>query len=506
MPKGQSLYDWCKENNKEYLLKEWDTEENAKKGWNTKNVACKCNKLAHWICKDYKHPFDAYVGNRTRRGDNCPYCSDHRLWPGFNDLEWIVPNICKEWDYEENLKKHNEDVDKGVDDPHPAIPSQILWGSKTKVYWKCKKGHTSFKSPNERHTKKDGSFSACNICADETRAKERRKTRSAKNKLAELVPESINEWVDSENHLTPFDVSCHSKELVHWKCKRGHEFDKRVTDRVTKENGKLRLRRCGECTKYARTSIAEQIIYYYVKKVFPDTINTYKRLGFEIDVFIPSLNIGIEYDGSYYHKNTLEKDNIKDTKAIEKGIQLYRFRPEMLPDTIASKRITIEEDNQGVVEGLKEFFSLINVDVPDIDFNRDYNEICSLFKLRTGRRVSETELIKEWDYDLNTIDPSFISEKETKIQVYWKCTNPESDHPSFLSSPYNRSVRHTHCPICSNSKALRKRKKVRNIETGEVFESISAAEMKYGKPGNTSISNCCRKKTKTAYGYHWEYV
>ena len=493
------------ENNRIDILFEWDTEENAKEGWSMTTVACKSNKYAHWKCSEHKHPYRAYIGNRTRRNDGCPYCSDHRLWPTFNDLETIVPGICEEWDYEENAKQNAKDLANGVSNPCPKAPSEILWGSGIRVHWKCKNGHTSYLSPNERHTKKDGSFSKCDDCAKEQRAKQRRKTRAKKNNLAALVPEVVDEWVYSEHHLTPSDVSCHSKEMVHWKCKKGHEFDKRVTDRITKENGELRLRKCGECFKFARTSIAEQIIYYYVKKVFPDAINTYKKLGFEIDVFIPSIDIGIEYDGSYYHKDTLEKDNIKDAMAKEKGVTLYRFRPESLPDTVSSKRITIEENNQGAIDGLREFFSAINIQAPSMDFDRDCNDIYEVFKNRTGRRITETDLIKEWDYDLNTIDPSFISEKETKIQVYWKCSKPERGHPSYVSSPYNRSVRHTHCPICANIDAPRKRKRVRNIEKNEEFDSISAAERKYGKPGNTLISKCCRHIIETAYGYHWEF-
>lgn|GEM_PF-3872317 len=65
----------------------------------------------------------------------------------------------------------------------------------------------------------------------------------------------------------------------------------------------------------------------------------------------------------------------------------------------------------------------------------------------------------------------------------------------------------TTSPKCSLQRIVNKQKKqVRNIETGEVFSSISDAEAHYGKPKNTSISCCCRGKFKTAYGYHWEFV
>ena len=57
----------------------------------------------------------------------------------------------------------------------------------------------------------------------------------------------------------------------------------------------------------AKTSFNEQAIYYYVRKYFNDCINRYREKGFEIDVYIPSLKLGIEYDGYPWHNDT-EKD------------------------------------------------------------------------------------------------------------------------------------------------------------------------------------------------------
>ena len=48
--------------------------------------------------------------------------------------------------------------------------------------------------------------------------------------------------------------------------------------------------------------------------LFPDAQNRKKFGRTELDIFIPSVNIGIEYDGAYWHKN----NTIKDLKKIEK--------------------------------------------------------------------------------------------------------------------------------------------------------------------------------------------
>ena len=501
--KHQSFFQWCQLNDRGDLLSEWDYEENSKCGIFPDNIGCKStSKTVNWICPSGHH-YDAYVANRTKRGDSCPYCSNHRLLVGYNDLAHIAPGICEEWDYQKNGEKHTEDVSRGKKNPHPSSPEEIMYGSSTKVYWKCKKGHESYSSPNARKVGMDGSFADCDRCADESRVYNRRKTIAGKKNLAVLVPQVIDEWIYSEHDLVPEDVSCNSTELVHWKCKKGHEFDKRVTERVSLAGGRYFLHQCSECARYQRTSIAEQICFYYISSVLPDAVNPYKELGFEIDIYIPSLRIGFEYDGSYTHRNRLDKDNEKDDMAANNGIRLFRMRPAILPNTNSAQRITIKETTQGVIDGLIQFFTIIGVSAPPMDINKDYDEIMKIFSDRTGKSIVYSALIDEWDYDKNTIDPKFITSKESHIKVWWKCPK---GHPSYQSVPYNRTARHTGCPICANNRFRKStQKKVRNIETGEIFESITEAEKKYGKPGNTSISCCCRGRYKKAYDYHWEY-
>ena len=46
-------------------------------------------------------------------------------------------------------------------------------------------------------------------------------------------------------------------------------------------------------------------------------------------------------------------------------------------------------------------------------------------------------------------------------------------------------------------------RKVKCVETGEIFNNISDAAKKYN---TTHISDVCRNKRKIAGGYHWEYV
>ncbi len=52
----------------------------------------------------------------------------------------------------------------------------------------------------------------------------------------------------------------------------------------------------------SQTSFPEQGIFFYMNKRYV-TENRYLFHNHEIDVFIPSLSVGIEYDGEYYHSS-----------------------------------------------------------------------------------------------------------------------------------------------------------------------------------------------------------
>ena len=78
------------------------------------------------------------------------------------------------------------------------------------------------------------------------------------------------------------------------------------------------------------TSLRELEVYYFVCKFFPDSINRYKinytNKNVEVDIFIPSLRLVIEYDGSYWHKNKIDIDNLKNKKLNELGYKVLRIR------------------------------------------------------------------------------------------------------------------------------------------------------------------------------------
>ena len=204
-----SLYDYCKENNSEYILREWHPTKNG--GLNPANVSFGSGKKVWWKCKK-GHEWEAKVANRTKRESNsCPYCRNRKLLVGYNDLATTHPWIAKEWHPTKNgdLK-----------------PSDFITGSGVKVWWQCKDGH-EWKTSICSRTKQNSTN--CPDCFSKRVVKGR-------NDLATTHPELIKEWHPTKNRdLNPSKVSFGSRTKVWWQCEHGHEWEASIANR-TKEN------------------------------------------------------------------------------------------------------------------------------------------------------------------------------------------------------------------------------------------------------------------------------
>ncbi len=97
-----------------------------------------------------------------------------------------------------------------------------------------------------------------------------------------------------------------------------------VIDYCRKHNFKIRRQ-----TNY---SVVETKLFKYVKSLYPETLqgDWPENLGFEIDVYIPSLKFGFEMDGLYHHSKEDVKGRhlMKTVSALEKGISLMHFTDE----------------------------------------------------------------------------------------------------------------------------------------------------------------------------------
>ena len=127
-------------------------------------------------------------------------------------------------------------------------------------------------------------------------------------------------------------------------------------------------------------SLDEAAIAYYVGKAYPDAISSYTPEwlnGKEVDIYIPSLNIGIEFDGSY-HKNrkTFEKDLEKNKLCKDHGMKLTRVRVPGLPKMISNEYLCVIQavgaGRKSKENTIKQVLQSIGVkNMPEIDTIKD---------------------------------------------------------------------------------------------------------------------------------------
>ena len=134
--------------------------------------------------------------------------------------------------------------------------------------------------------------------------------------------------------LKPSEVSYGSGKKVWWVCPKKHEYKASIMHRSHGTE-------CPECNAGRQTSFAEQATYYYVKMLYPDAVSRYTASflnRMELDIYIPSIKLAIEYDGEAWHgKNTLKREERKYKICKKNKIKLIRLREKMpeFPNDIA---------------------------------------------------------------------------------------------------------------------------------------------------------------------------
>jgi len=106
------------------LASEWHPTKNG--DLTPYDVTSNSGTVAWWVCqKEKNHQWTAIIASRNR-GAGCPYCSGHKMSQK-NCLAVVNPYLLAEWDYERN---------------HNLSPYNMSYGSRTMVWWKCRKEHS----------------------------------------------------------------------------------------------------------------------------------------------------------------------------------------------------------------------------------------------------------------------------------------------------------------------------------------------------------------------------
>lgn len=176
------------------------------------------------------------------------------------------------------------------------------------------------------------------------------------------------------------------------------------------------------------TSLREQVIFYYIQKFYSDAENRYKHPAVgELDIYISSANLAIEYDGGYWHKSRLSRDNEKNERANKAGIRLIRIREYKLTKTRAPFGEIYLPKNTGNlydVSFLNQIFrelgilienkDLMDYTIDENDYKRNLPEIYSrIYDVPVEKSLEDMCGVEFWDTEFNgDLVPSNIPSDE----------------------------------------------------------------------------------------------
>lgn len=381
-------------------------EPELSKEWSTKNspleptmIGPGTHKKVFWKGK-CGHEWEASVRSRVR-GAGCPYCSHNIILPGFNDLKTIFPELAEEWS------------DKNL----PLLPSQVAPFANRKVWWRCKNGHEwntlistrayGSKCPycsglftlkgfndfatlhpdlasewsdknypltpdaiNERSTK--NVWWKCHVCGHEWKGvvKARvhgricpvcaeREVLQGYNDLATTDPVLLEEWDYILNSdIRPTQISRNSMRPVWWKCKFGHSWKDKVSNRT------IAHKNCKTCEMEFRRVLPQLLILRYCgERGLQVKLNDEEITGIPLDAYVPEARLAFvanEREAKYFQETLMvvrhqcEKKKVQLAEINLNSAQGIRIA---IVQAFARAHIYISSDEKDVSIVRKRFFA-----------------------------------------------------------------------------------------------------------------------------------------------------
>lgn len=192
-------------------------------------------------------------------------------------LAGMYPQLLAEWDYEKN----------------PFSPEAPVPGSTVMAHWICLKGHEYQKQIAKRAQGNSG----CPYCSTHS------KFLKGFNDLQTRYPELSLQWDHQRNSVGPDEVKATENRVKRfWICAESHGWSASVQNRAARGSG------CPECSN--KTSKGELELLEYVRALGYEAKYTDRTViaPYEIDIWIPELRLGLEFNGIYWHSDKLVRE------------------------------------------------------------------------------------------------------------------------------------------------------------------------------------------------------
>lgn len=300
------------------LIRDWHPTENIKP---MDQYRPHSNELVWWQCGNTVtyHDADQLCGhewsntpNVRSRGVGCPACAGFVAMP-WNNIPYTNPELVLDW-HEDN----------------PMSPEETTKGQHDVVKWRCHNVVDKFGTQEpcgyvwntQIYNRSQGK--GCPACCGHV--------VTEWNSLGACHPYLLPTW-DPENIKTAFEVTPGGMYHASWICDNtitlggaqvtcGHKWKTRAVNRVLGTG-------CPECMLWATSK--DEIHLAHELALFYTVDNTGRRIQgadqkWKIDIVLPDLNIIVEYDGSYWHRDKTERDLRKSTDLTAAGWTVIRAR------------------------------------------------------------------------------------------------------------------------------------------------------------------------------------
>lgn len=260
-------------------------------------------------------------------------------------------------------------------------------------------------------------------------------------------------------------------------CKQQEKSSSRTNSKnkvLRRVNNKGTAKELQDLCRILKTSKVEQYIYIYIKNLFPDSITgkNFNWLGrSEFDIYIPDLQLAIEYDGIYHHKEKINIDKEKNKLAQEHNITLFRIRENGLPLISPTDYIytnTKSKDYSNIDVAINAIIKFINNNYNmNIEYIKNFNFITyqkQILDEMRNQKIKNSicskwpEINEYWDYKKNgKIKPEDITISK-KIKLWAECPfchknvefSPHSTYryngkESFSPFPHRCEKRNEYC-------------------------------------------------------------
>lgn len=306
------------------------------------------------ICKEHGEILRARKSIMRVGGIPCPYCSSSLKKNTEIFLQELKEKFKERYDLCDYSTVEYESANK---------PVKII----------CKKHGEFTKNPgtllfNDREY-------ICSTCNYERRSDQQRYTLE---RFLEVVPRNKFE-------LDDFSKSTYisSKDTIEIECKTHGPY-------LTRPNTYLNGSRCKRCDE-GPISNPESDLFKFIKTIKQDAINRIrpvKNLSMELDVFIPSMNIGVEFNGLFFHRCSCEPAD--------------KFSGKM-----ASKRTLLEKTERFLEHNIR----VIHI------FEDEWNKKQSIVKTRLRSILDSDERVFARKCRILELSPATVKELEESLHI-----------------------------------------------------------------------------------------